>query len=88
MARVVKLLGWGGQSYAERELGWNRRTIRKGSGELTSGVVQEDNFAARGRKRAEEHLLEDIEELVEGWSQTDPTFPSPVYHLIFPTLWS
>ena len=77
MARVVKLLGRGGQTYAERELGWNRRTIRKGSGELTSGVVQEDNFAVRGRKRAEEHLphlLEDIEELVEGWSQTDPTF--------------
>ena len=55
-ARVVKLLGRGGQAYAERELGWNRRTIRKGSGELASGVVQEDNFAARGRKRAEEHL--------------------------------
>lgn len=77
MARVVHIMGYGGQAYVERELGWNRRTIRKGLGELVSGVVQEDNFAARGRKRAEEHLpnlLHDIEEIVEGWSQTDPTF--------------
>ncbi len=28
MAEVVKGLGIGGQSLAERELGWNRRTIR------------------------------------------------------------
>ncbi len=28
MAEVVKTLGIGGQSLAERELGWNRRTIR------------------------------------------------------------
>ncbi len=27
MAEVVKGLGLGGQSLAERELGWNRRTI-------------------------------------------------------------
>ena len=77
MARVVDIMGYGGQVYAERELGWNRRTIRKGLGELVSGEVQEDNFQARGRKRAEEHLpelLPDIEEIVEGWSQTDPTF--------------
>ena len=77
MARVVDIMGYGGQVYAERELGWNRRTIRKGLGELVSGEVQEDNFQARGRKRAEEHLpelLPDMEEIVEGWSQTDPTF--------------
>jgi len=28
MAEVVKGLGIGGQTVAERELGWNRRTIR------------------------------------------------------------
>ena len=34
MAEVVKGLGRGGQIIAERELGWNRRTIRKGMQEL------------------------------------------------------
>ena len=28
MAEVVKSLGTGGQTSAEKELGWNRRTIR------------------------------------------------------------
>jgi hypothetical protein len=77
MARVVKSLGWGGQSYAERELGWHRGVIRKGTHELASGIVCLDNFAGRGRKRAEEHLpnlLSDIKAIVDGQSQTDPTF--------------
>lgn len=77
MARVVQMLGRGGQVYAEAEMNWNRRTIRKGLKELESGIVQEDNFKARGRKRAEEHLpnlLTDIKAIVDGWSQTDPTF--------------
>ena len=38
MARTVKELGKGGQRRAERELGWSRVTIRKGTGELESGV--------------------------------------------------
>lgn len=77
MAQIVKLLERGGQAYAEREFGWNRRTIRKGSQELASGVVQKDNFGARGRKPVEAHLpqlLADIKQIVDGWSQTDPTF--------------
>jgi len=77
MARVVKMLGRGGQVYAEAELKWNRRTIRKGQQELASGIAQEDKFKVRGRKRAEEHLpdlMTDIREIVDGWSQTDPTF--------------
>lgn len=77
MAQVVKMIGYGGQVYAESELNWNRRTIRKGTKELESGIVNKDNFQARGRKRAEEHLpnlLTDIQEIVDGWSQTDPTF--------------
>jgi len=40
-------------------------------------VAIEDNFKARGRKKAEEHLpnlLQDIVAIVDGWSQTDPTF--------------
>jgi hypothetical protein len=37
MAEVVKGLGIEGQILAERELGWNRRTIRKGIEKLRSG---------------------------------------------------
>ncbi len=79
MARVVKLLGAGGPSQAKRELGWDRDTIRKGLHELDSGIACIDNYAARGRKRAEDHLpdlLADIRDLVDGQSQTDPSFKS------------
>ena len=70
MARVAGALGYGGQSHAARELGWNRSTIRKGRGELASGQPIQDNFSARGRKPAEHHLpdlLQDIQALVEPW---------------------
>lgn len=79
MARAVKSLGPGGQRRAERELGWNRITIRKGIHELESGVICLDAFSARGRKRAEvhlPHLLDDIREIVDGQSQSDPQFRS------------
>lgn len=77
MARTVTQLGPGGQRRAERELGWNRGTIRKGLHELASGLVCLDNFAARGRKRAEDHLpnlLTDIRAIVDSQSQADPQF--------------
>ena len=51
MAEVVKSLGRGGQITAERELGWNRRTIRKGMQELEHGMSIADSFKLRGRKR-------------------------------------
>lgn len=79
MARTVKNLGPGGQRRAERELGWNRITIRKGMHELESGFICLDAFWARGRKRAEvhlPHLLDDIRDLVDGQSQNDPQFRS------------
>jgi len=56
MARVVKLLGYGGQYFAERALGWNRGTIRKGIIELESGMPIPDQYCHCGRKRAEERL--------------------------------
>ena len=77
MARIVQNLGPGGQRYAEAHLGWGRHTIRKGTHELNSGIRCQDAFGPRGRKPAEvhlPHLLEDIQALVEGQSQTDPTF--------------
>jgi hypothetical protein len=77
MAEVVKALGPGGQRQAENELGWHRRTIRKGRHELDSGFRCYDNFSARGRKPAEHHLpnlLDDLKAIAEAESQTDPTF--------------
>ncbi len=79
MARTVRSLGPGGQRRAARALGWGRDTIRKGTCELTSGLRCHDNYAGRGRKRAEEHLpslLEDIKAIVDGQSQSDPQFKS------------
>jgi hypothetical protein len=77
MARVVKTLGHGGQYYVEREFHWNHETIKKGKQELETGEAIVDNFSARGRKREEErlpNLLIDIKSIVDGESQTDPTF--------------
>jgi len=79
MAEVVKGLGIGGQTLVERELGWNRRTIRKGMQELESGQPIIDGFDRSGRKGAEvklPNLLKDIKSLVDPQSQTDPSFKS------------
>jgi transposase len=79
MAEVTKLLGRGGQRFAERVLKWNRVTIRKGQRELQSGKPIEDRFKDRGRKRAEHHLpdlLDDIKTMVDPVSQADPTLRS------------
>jgi hypothetical protein len=76
-AKVVKVLGKGGQRRAEEELGWNRGTIRKGMAELEGNFAYLDNFRARGRKPTEYHLpnlLDDIKAMAEAASQTDPTF--------------
>jgi len=77
MARVVSLLGYGGQLKAEQELGWDRKTIIKGMKEIKSGITCIDNFSGRGRKSCEEHLtslLDDIKKIADPITQTDPTF--------------
>jgi hypothetical protein len=77
MARTVRALGAGGQRRAEAELGWSRVTIRKGEHELATGIISHDDFASRGRLRAEERLpvlLEDIKDVVTSQSQADPRF--------------
>ena len=79
MARTVKQFGRGGQSLAERELGWNRKTLRKAAHELRTGITCHDAFHLRGRKRAEEHLphlQEHIKQIVDSQSQQDPQFKS------------
>jgi hypothetical protein len=77
MARTVQEFGKGGQRRAERELGWNRQTLRKAQRELSSGLTCLDAFSLRSRKRAETHLpnlLVDIKAIVDSQSQTDPQF--------------
>jgi hypothetical protein len=77
MAKVVLLMGRGGQIRAERELGWDRKTIIKGTKELKSGIDCFDNFCGRGRYRVEQklpNLLDDIKQIVNPVSQCDPTF--------------
>lgn len=79
MAAVVKSFGIGGQTFAERELGWNRRTIRKGMGELESGEPIQDGYERSGRKRVEVkliNLLQDIQAIVEPYTQADPSLKS------------
>lgn len=56
LAQTVKALGPGGQRLAERELGWNRETIRKGLHELESGFRCIDATIFRRPKRADERL--------------------------------
>ncbi len=77
LARTMRALGEGGQRLAERELGWNRGTIRQGRHELEHGIICIDAYSSRGRKRSEEHLpnlLRDITAIVDGQSQADPQF--------------
>lgn len=77
MARTVQALGENSQRLVERELGWNRGTIRKGIHELERGIVCVDAFSSRGRKRSEDrlpNLLIDIAAIVDSQSQADPQF--------------
>ena len=45
MAKAVLLMGKGGQRRAEHELGWDRKTIIKGTRELETGIDCLDNFS-------------------------------------------
>lgn len=79
LAQTVTALGPGGQRRAERELGWDRKTIRKGLQELQHGMTCVDAYRLRGRKAVETRLptlLTDIRAIVESQSQTDPQFRS------------
>ena len=77
MARTVRALGEGGQRQAERELGWNRQTVRKGEHELRTGIECVDAFSSRGARPIESrlpNLRADIKAIVDSQCQTDPTF--------------
>src|SRR5688572_10097215 len=63
---------------AQIQLGWDRVTLRKATHEIDSGIVCSAT-SSRGRKPVEYHLpqlLDDIRDIVEGSSQTDPKFRS------------
>jgi Rhodopirellula transposase DDE domain len=77
MAKIVETVFGGKPSHAERELGWNRTTLRKALNELHGEFCYIDRYHERGRKKSEAHLpnlLSDIRALVDSQSQTDPTF--------------
>src|SRR5260370_10328722 len=83
IARTVRALGEGGQRLAERELGWNRGTIRKGQHELEHGIICINAYASRGRKRSEEHLpnlLSDITAIVDVQSRRPTISHEPSLH--------
>jgi hypothetical protein len=67
------------QRWAAQSLGWGRDTLRKAAHERRTGVTCVDATCRRGRKPAEHHLpnlLEDIKSIVADHVQTDPTFRS------------
>ena len=73
---TIELLG-GSARKAESEVGWSRDMVKKGLGELTTGIGCMDNYSARGNKKAEEkmpELMADIQSIVDPKSQTDPKF--------------
>ena len=77
MAQVVESMLNSSPMRAEKELGWNRKTLSKALDEYRGDFCFIDHYHLRGRKRAEEHLptlLDDIRELADRYSQTDPTF--------------
>lgn len=83
MARVVKMLGFGGQRRAERELGWNRGTVRKGMTELERGRPFKSKVHRRGRKCVEAYLpdlLTDIQNTVDTLNRFDPVYQRTNYY--------
>jgi transposase len=78
-AEVTRTLCGGSARRAERRFGWGRANVETGLHELDTGIRCVENFATRGRPRAEEakpHLAADIRELVEPHTQADPELKS------------
>lgn len=77
LAKLSKAIGRGGSSAVAKEFHVGRDTIRKGMIELETGKPLEGKMHLRGRKKAEEklpNLLIDIKEIIDLYSQTDPSF--------------
>lgn len=79
LAQTAKEIGKGGQSIVASEFNVSRDTIRKGRYELESGFKIVNAHNAKGRKKIEEKLpklMDDIKDIVDSQSQTDPNFKS------------
>ena len=77
MAETVETFCEGKAQKAEQALGWNRKTIKKAREERGGQFCYVDQRHLSGRKKAEDHLpnlLNDLNEIAEQFSQTDPTF--------------
>ena len=75
MAQVALDYFEGSARQCETYLGWSRRAVETGLHEKRTGIRCVDNYAARGRKKTEEHLPQlsaDIRELIDGDVQADP----------------
>jgi hypothetical protein len=75
-AKIAQEYGNGGQTFAAKELGMSRNTVRKGSREL-NGEEIEDEYYLRGRNRATDNLPEletQIRAILDGQCQADPKF--------------
>lgn len=77
MAQTVAELARGKQRLVERELEQNRASIRKKIKQVKIAITCLENSSAKKRYKAEEHrknLLENIKNIVDSQSQTDPSF--------------
>ena len=72
MAQVVLSFGPGGQRLAERELGWNRKTIRLGLRDLEDRSDAQRRLARRGRKSVEKRLPRFTEDIRQVLHRHDP----------------
>lgn len=71
--------GIGGKVSISNHLGISRVTLNKGISEVSTGIICEDKFGERGRKRLEElnpKLIAEIAKIGENSSQIDPQFKS------------
>lgn len=72
MAQVVLSFGPGGQRLAERELGWNRKTIRLGLRDLEDRSDAQRRLARRGRKTVEKRFPRFTEDIRQILHRHDP----------------
>ena len=77
LAQIAKQLGYGGMKLVSDYFTVDFKTLQKGMEELESGNYIIDAFEKRGRKGIEAFLpniLDDIKNIVDSESQTDPRF--------------